>query len=606
MYSTKIKGWIAECNDDRQLEMYREKQKGNSEAQFYLADSLLSKGASGSHVADGVWMMESAAEAGFARAMLAMGQMFEFGWAAKKDRLKAMEWYLKAKEAGCFEADGALERLVSEKKKADVVKIVIAVVMVLLMTALVYFLPSMLKNEGSEEPTDATEETEEQETERPRDPTIVLVGDNTELEKKDTSKENMEEINELVKQHDTEEMLINGEHTARVIIGIREGTLDLTEFNAVKVVQYDFGEMVVVQFETVEEAEACIEAVKDRENVKYAVFDTYELYDIAAFTTVNSSAPAPAPVSGNYTHLTWGIEDMHMDVFAEYLADTVENTNVTVAVIDTGSTPNKYTKDRFYEGANFCQNVEGIEIIGPDSSDNGQADIDGHGTHVASTVWDATQGLDVHILPVGVMTFFRYPDGTIGSGGLTTWIAAGIDYAREQGADVINMSLGGKYNSSHYAEEAAINRAIDEGIIVVVAAGNESDDTYNYAPARFNQCITVAAYDDRHNPADFTNYGDEVDVIAPGVEITSFVPEDCYNYPELNYREIEDGVYTADLPGTSMASPHVAALAAMLKIYMPDITCAQAEMCIKDYCEVVQSESLYGAGSIDASMFIDE
>jgi len=121
------------------------------------------------------------------------------------------------------------------------------------------------------------------------------------------------------------------------------------------------------------------------------------------------------------------------------------------------------------------------------------------------------------------------------------------DAVRNNRIAVINMSLGG---SASAAIDAAVTRAVAQGVTVVVAAGNESENALNSSPARVANAITVGASDINDNMASFSNFGPAVDILAPGVAIFS--------------ASIANDRAAAFLDGTSMASPHVAGLAAVV------------------------------------------
>lgn len=193
-------------------------------------------------------------------------------------------------------------------------------------------------------------------------------------------------------------------------------------------------------------------------------------------------------------------------------------------------------------------------------------DKQGHGTHVTGTIAaiDTTtpagnriRGLapNATLLPGRVLN-------TAGSGSYAG-IAAGIDAARAAGSDVINMSLGGPVNGSLEATDPlciAITNAANAGTLTVVAAGNEGRDASSSSPARCDDALTVGAYDVNGKLASFTNYGADVDVNAPGVDIASTTFDGAYGYKS----------------GTSMASPHAAAVAALYLQDNPTATVAQA------------------------------
>jgi thermitase len=172
-------------------------------------------------------------------------------------------------------------------------------------------------------------------------------------------------------------------------------------------------------------------------------------------------------------------------------------------------------------------------------------DIDGHGTHVAGIAAAATNngigvagvGYNSSIINVKVL------DDT--GSGYYSWIADGIVKAADQGAKVINMSLGGTAAST--VLEDAINYAWNKGVVVVAAAGNNGSSTPFY-PASYINVIAVASTDPLDGLSSYSNRGDWVDVAAPGGSIWSTLPNNGYGYKS----------------GTSMASPHVAGLASLL------------------------------------------
>jgi thermitase len=172
-------------------------------------------------------------------------------------------------------------------------------------------------------------------------------------------------------------------------------------------------------------------------------------------------------------------------------------------------------------------------------------DVYGHGTHVAGIAAASTNngigvaglGYTVTIMNVKVLDDTGY--------GAYSWIASGIIWAVDNGAKIINMSLGGSFASSTL--EAAINYAWSKGVVVVAAAGNNGNSAPFY-PAYYTNCIAVAGTDSLDRLASWSNYGDWVDVAAPGVSIYSTLINNGYGYKS----------------GTSMASPHVAGLAALV------------------------------------------
>ena len=185
--------------------------------------------------------------------------------------------------------------------------------------------------------------------------------------------------------------------------------------------------------------------------------------------------------------------------------------------------------------------VSGFDSI---SGGNGWGDCNGHGTHVAGTVGGTTYGVakQTTIVPVRVLD--------CGGSGTISGVIAGLDWVAGQHVAgtlaVANMSLGGGASTSL---DAAVNNLISRGVTVVVAAGNSGADACNYSPARVANAITVGATTSTDSRASYSNFGSCVDVFAPGSSITS--------------AWYTSTTATAVLSGTSMASPHVAGVAAV-------------------------------------------
>jgi subtilisin family serine protease len=202
---------------------------------------------------------------------------------------------------------------------------------------------------------------------------------------------------------------------------------------------------------------------------------------------------------------------------------------VVAYIIDSGINPNHFE----FGGIN------GRAVIGADFVGGNGVDCNGHGTHVAGSVGGTTYGVAKSVSLVAVRVF-----GCSGSSPSST-IIAGIDWVRGHHAakSVANMSLGGGANQ---ATDDAVKNLIANGVVAVVAAGNENVDANNSSPARVRQAITVGAIDINDTRASFSNFGNAVDIFAPGVNVTS----SWFN----------GGINV--LSGTSMATPHVTGVVA--------------------------------------------
>ncbi|MBO2943241.1 peptidase S8 [Paenibacillus sp. F411] len=216
--------------------------------------------------------------------------------------------------------------------------------------------------------------------------------------------------------------------------------------------------------------------------------------------------------------------------------------DVVIAVIDTGV-------DLQHTDLNG-RLVDGYNVVNPDQSPN---DDVGHGTHVAGIIGalinngEGVAGMSWYnkIMPIKALD---------SSGSGTTYaVAEGIIWAVDHGAKVINMSLG-NYADSQFLHDA-IKYAYDRDCLLVAASGNDNTERPGF-PAAYPEVLAVAATNPDMTRAEYSNYGDYIDVTAPGTNIASTYPDNQY----------------AALSGTSMASPHVAAIAGLIRSLNPELT----------------------------------
>ena len=255
-----------------------------------------------------------------------------------------------------------------------------------------------------------------------------------------------------------------------------------------------------------------------------------------------------------YSPYQWHLTNIQ----SEQAWDITTGTGAVVAVLDSG-----LAQTGASDGVT-CVDPNLYDIVNQDGDPD---DGNGHGTHVSGTIAQTTNNANgtagmAHgacILPVKVMD----DDGS----GTSADIADGIYYAVSKSADVINMSLG--FNAKFYVTsdalmDPALDYAYSHGVTVVCAAGNDSVDTNVSYPAIYPTTIAVGATDYANVLAKYSNSGEGLDIVAPGGDVRADLNGDGYADGVLQETRI-DGTWSYwFFEGTSMASPHVAAVAAML------------------------------------------
>lgn len=270
----------------------------------------------------------------------------------------------------------------------------------------------------------------------------------------------------------------------------------------------------------------------------------------------------------------WGISHVQA-ITAHNSGYTGEN--VKVAILDTGI-DNKH-EDLF-------SNVKGGYSVFTDSANSDPFyDGNGHGTHVAGTV----AALDNNLGVIGVAyNADLYAVKVLNNSGSGSYdgIAQGIEWAVNNGMDIINMSLGGSASSAIL--ENMVNAANNAGVLLIAAAGNSGNifgwgDTVGY-PAKYGSVMAVAAIDSNNRRANFSSHGPAVEISAPGVSVLSTTPGN--NYASFN--------------GTSMASPHVAGVAALIKGANPTLSNSQIRQIMNDTALNLGTWNYFGNGLVRA------
>lgn len=320
-----------------------------------------------------------------------------------------------------------------------------------------------------------------------------------------------------------------------------------------------------------------------KEDAVQTMGNTYLVtYDVAKYGEVTEASLAIAEelqsqgydvnyVEPNYVVTAFGMhpnQEWHYNMIKAPQAWTISNgsANVKIAVLDTGidnTHPNL---------TNFVNMSLAKSFVGGDTMDRQK-----HGTHVSGTIasYGNVSGVmqNASLIPVKVLG----DDGT----GSTYGIQQGVLYAASIKADVINMSLGGgNYSTGMFN---ACTTAVNAGVVVVAASGNNGSGTVSY-PAAYTNVIAVGAVNSSGQRASFSQYGTGLEVMAPGEGIYSTVPGAGYD--------------TYD--GTSMATPHVAGVAGLIRSVNKDLTSDQVRQILRNTAVNAGSANEYGYGIVNA------
>jgi len=271
---------------------------------------------------------------------------------------------------------------------------------------------------------------------------------------------------------------------------------------------------------------------------------------------------------------SWGLDridqrDLPLDSSYTY---ATSGAGVTAYIIDTGI---RTTHGDFGGQATW----------GTNTVDSNNTDCNGHGTHVAGTVGGTAHGVAKDVKLVAVKVLNCQGSGTLAG------VAAGIDWVTANAVKpaVANMSLGA--SGTNASLENAVRNSISSGVTYAIASGNSSADACNFTPARTPEAITVNSTDRTDARSSFSNYGTCTDIFAPGRDITS-----AWNTSDSA---------TNTISGTSMATPHVAGVAALYQSAHPTATPAQVQTALKDFASKGNVTSP-GSGSPNNLLFAGE
>jgi len=292
-----------------------------------------------------------------------------------------------------------------------------------------------------------------------------------------------------------------------------------------------------------------------------------------------------------------GVAGTDIHILTSYTTPPVETTQVIVGIVDTGTDPlHPELQGRFWHNAGeipgngidddhngYVDDTLGYDISGDVPAyydikgDNDPTDIDGHGTHLAGLVAANADGRGT----VGVAPWAKIMSVKIRPNGFLSVGTAGVLYAINAGAQVINISWGTPFEALILKD--ALDLARKNGVFVSIAAGNSGDNT-RANPAALDSAFAVAAGNSHGTLTRFSTWGPFVDIVAPGEDILSLraAGTDMYAaFGEPGVRIVgPDGeYYLAD--GTSMAAPIVAGAAALMLSFRPDLSLSQLEAALR-------------------------
>ena len=326
---------------------------------------------------------------------------------------------------------------------------------------------------------------------------------------------------------------VDGNNT-RVVVGVNSGKpTSLTELEKITVEQ---GAKIVNTVSIGGEVKA---VVVEMALASVATFsEKTRVLDLVTYIEPNMKFKAAFTPNDPYWSYQWGPQKIGADWAWN---TTIGNRSVIVAVVDTGI---------YYTHPDIAPNYVplGYDWV---NNDTDPMDDHGHGTHCAGII-AAVLNNNIGIAGLAQVSVMAEKGLNYGGWGTEDWLANAIAHAADMGANVISMSWGGYFHSELIYE--AIRYAYHAGVLLVAAAGNEATSTKSY-PAGYEEVIAVAATDQNDYTADWSNFGDWIELAAPGVSIYSTVP---WGYESWS--------------GTSMACPHVAGVSALVWSLYPNKT----------------------------------
>jgi subtilisin family serine protease len=298
-----------------------------------------------------------------------------------------------------------------------------------------------------------------------------------------------------------------------------------------------------------------VEELRNDEKISY-IEEDFHLEGFEAQSKSNQTIP-------------WGVKEVGT---LESISKGATGQEIKVAVLDTGIFPHEDL--RVESGVSMVSTTESF------------IDDQGHGTHVAGTI--AAINNDLGVLGVAPdVKLYSVKVLDVNGSGTYSQVIEGIEWCMDQGINVISMSLGGTMHSQSLQE--IIQVANERGILLIAAAGNfgKGENTIAY-PAKYPEVLSVGAIDAIHERAVFSSTGNELDLVAPGVNIISTTMNGQYGF----------------MSGTSMAAPHVTGVAAALWSANPNWTHKEVKNKLLESAVKLGEEHDYGKGLVSLSKAI--
>ena len=361
----------------------------------------------------------------------------------------------------------------------------------------------------------------------------------------------VDELSELYQEEAAEDKSLEDSAASRVIV--KANVEPETYGSAEKINGTD--DVYIYQYETAEEAASALEYYDSLSFVEWAETDGIVESQSSSFSADET--------------FSYGA-DMFGSKYAKQYLETIDAPEINMALIDGGI---NFRLKSFKDTNRVIDS--GINLSDTGEEGTAQADVGSlstvyHGSHITSILLDNTAS-NVNIIGYKAMNRDGY--GTLSA------VATCVQQAVEDGADIINLSLNGIGEPPSLIKEA-IQDAYKNGVICVVAAGNYNDDVSYYYPANMDEVFTVGAVDNRGNPCFLSNYGEELDFVAPGYQI------EVYGNSSLDKPQYVNG--------TSFAAPFIAAASAVALSVHPDYSIEEIKQVLIVSC-VTKNDLAYSS-----------